>query len=588
MPVESLPIFAYYDKQRFTQFGAMDCANWYHMQVSGGKKKQALYPAMGRRHVVSFGQNKLIFDSEPTALFKTVNFAYIIVGTRVIQIDKFFNEIVIGSIPLGKKVWFDFLPVGDTIYAMLTAETNIYLITETPAAVTMVEITDPLRPSKPAFVASFGNRFVVSQRDSPDYYVSAINVADLSNPATSFTVNGSSMVNRASGVIGQMTVLHNQLYILCDYKTDVWSNIQTQLPVAGGGFKTFPFKLNSSYNWNYGIADPFSLSRDYGMMTWLARNTSGAVTFMSSNGQQPEEISSEAINVLLEQSVVEDGLSPFQSGNANGFLYQYEKTIFYRVSAGKYRDFGNLDINESANCIEYNFSTKTWSRATELNGERNRIQKHVYFNSRHLVTVSGDSAMYQMAGNIYRNELRTPNTTTQAVNAFTKYPMRYSLVTEHIFLEDYSEFITDYVEIDFVFGDRTFYESEAPFDNTIFIIAEDGDPACPVFLIAEDQANANDVFLIMEEGNTPGFNDNHYNKLFKPHIELYYSDDGGITFITADLERFSPLGQHRWRMRWYELGASRNRCYKLVCVSSAPIVVLGAVQNIRRASGGGN
>ena len=41
-------------------------------------------------------------------------------------------------------------------------------------------------------------------------------------------------------------------------------------------------------------------------------------------------------------------------------------------------------------------------------------------------------------------------------------------------------------------------------------------------------------------------------------------------------------------MRWNELGTSRNRCYKLVCVSGAPIVILGAVRNTRRASGGAN
>jgi hypothetical protein len=97
-----------------------------------------------------------------------------------------------------------------------------------------------------------------------------------------------------------------------------------------------------------------------------------------------------------------------------------------------------------------------------------------------------------------------------------------------------------------------------------------------------------DKFIIAEGSNTPTFDDNHYNALFKPHLELYYSDDGGETFIQADVRPFSQLGQYRWRMRWYELGCSRNRCYKLVCVSSAPIVVLGAVRNTRRVSGGAN
>ena len=168
--------------------------------------------------------------------------------------------------------------------------------------------------------------------------------------------------------------------------------------------------------------------------------------------------------------------------------------------------------------------------------------------------------------------------------------MRYELTTPQIFEEDYSEFITNYIEIDFVFGDKDFYQYNAPFDNTAFLITEDPAPdGSPIYIIAEDPApDGSPVFLIAEDGNTPSFSDIHYYDLFKPHIELYYSDDGGVTWLSADLRPFSQLGQYRWRMRWYELGTSRNRAYKLSCVSSAPVVVLGAVQDRERASGGAN
>jgi hypothetical protein len=189
-----------------------------------------------------------------------------------------------------------------------------------------------------------------------------------------------------------------------------------------------------------------------------------------------------------------------------------------------------------------------------------------------------------MAGNIYHNELRTPNTLPQAPNAFTKYPFRYELVTQQLFLDpDYAEFADDYVEIDFVFGNMTFYKSQAPFLNTVYMVSEDSTPESPVFIV-DESGN----FVIKEGTNTPTFDDNHYYALFKPHIELYYSDDGGVTFTYADVREFSPLGQYRWRMRWYELATSRNRCYKLICVSSAPIVILGACRDTRRVSGGAN
>jgi hypothetical protein len=583
MPIEQLPIFCYYDKQRFTQFGAMDCANWYGIHVDSGKKQQALYPAMGRKHISFFNENKLVFDSEPRVIFKTINFFYIVVGTRVIQVDAFFNQKVIGHVNLVGNLWFAFLPVGTEVFALLTDETTIYRIHEVnPSSVTMDAITDPNAPQNPLYVGAFGNRFLVSQKDTPNYFLSTDNLAGTVNDC--FTINGQALQNRASGIVRQIGVLHSQLYIFTDYTTDIWANIPTQI-VVGNAIDTFPWKLNTSYNFDYGIADPFSLSIDFGRMVWLAKNSSGLTSFVASSGAQPQDISSQAINVLLEQSASIDGLSPFLNQESEGFLYQYENTIFYRVSAGKFLDFGDLDIQNSANAIEYNFATGTWARVIELNGERNRIQKHIYFNNMHIVTVSGDTAMYQMAGNIYHNELRNVNQpNAQAPDAFIKYPMRYELVTKQIYSPDYSERIDDYIEIDFVFGNQTFYKSDTPFNNTNFIVTEESTPEVPIYVVSEDE----EAFIITEDGNTPSFDDNHYYALFKPHIELYYSDDGGVTFTSADNREFSPLGQYRWRMRWYELGAYRNRCYKLVGVSSAPIVILGAVASTRRASGGAN
>lgn len=590
--IEQLPIFTWYDQQRFKQFGACDIANWYGIQCESGKKQQALYPCMGRQHIISpiSKQNILIFSAQPRAIYKSINYLYVVDGTSVYYFDKFYNQHPLSiSVSLGGPIWFATLAVGTIIYNMMTDGTNIFVITENGTTITSEVVTDANAPGgattggKPLYVAAYGNRFVVSIADTPDYYLSQVNLAG--DASTYFTDPslGAALNNRASGVIGQFAVLQNQLYIMCDFTTDVWANIITQITV-GGVTREFPWKINSSYNFDYGIADPNSLSVDFGMMVWLARNSTGLVTFMMSGGQKPSVISSQAINVMLENSTHDTTLSPFLTNEVDGFLYQYENTIFYRAAAGQFVSFGDLDITDTANSIEYNFDTQKWGRCIELNGERSRIQKHVYFNNAHLVTVLGDAAVYQMAGNIYHNELLNPDRTdNQAVDAFLKYPMRYELVTQQIFLPDYSEFMDEYVEIDFVFGNKTFYQSCSPFLNTVFIVGEASTDTNPIYMLSED-----DKFIIEEGTNTPTFDDNHYCALFKPHLELYYSDDGGETFLTADLREFSPLGAYRWRMRWYELGCSRNRCYKLVCVSSAPIVVLGAVRNTMRVSGGAN
>jgi hypothetical protein len=592
MPIQALPIFCYYDVQRFTQFGSMDCANWYGIQVENGKKQQALYPAMGRKHVHYRNQNRLVFDTEPRDEFRTIDWLYVIEGTQVIAYDRAFNAQNIGSIELTGELWFAYLTVGNAVYALLTNGLHVYIITEIGTSVTMTVCTDTNAPTKPQYVAAFGGRFIVNQMGTNTNYLTQINLGGSPpvDPSKIFTIpdggSGFALFFSSSGIVRSYAVLHTQLYIFTDFTTDIWANIATQIDVAGT-IREFPWKINTSYNWDYGIADPLSLSVDFGRMVWLGKNLNGLVSFMASDGGQPVDISSQAINVLLENAADDDnGLSPFLRNTTDGFLYQYENTIFYRVSAGIYDNTELLDPTTFANSLEYNFETKTWARVIELNGSRCRIQKHVYFNNKHLVIVQGDPAIYEMAGNIYYNELRNPaQSNVQAPDAFLKFPMRYELVTPPIFNEDYSEFIDDYVEIDFVFGDQTFYRSNAPFINTTFIIGETpGADGKPVYMVEED----GETFLIEEGTNTPTFDDTHYNALFKPHIELYYSDDGGVSYLTADLREFSPLGFYRWRMRWYELAISRNRRYKLVCVSSAPVVILGAVRNTRRASGGAN
>ena len=587
--IEQLPIFCFYDKQRFTQYGSMDCANWYGISVDSGKKKQALYPCMGRQHVTFQNENKLIFNAQPRAIYKSIDFLYVFDGTQVFQFDRFYNKRTLTiSTALGGPIWWATLAVGNIIYNMMTDGTNIFVIKEDGFAVTSEVVTDPNAPGgattggKPLYVAAFGNRFVVSQANTPNFYLSQVNLAGDANTYFTDPFLNAALNNRATGIIGQFAVLHNQLYIMNDFTTDVWANIVTQFVVAGVT-REFPWKLNSSYNFDFGIADPNSLSVDFGMMVWLAKNSTGLESFMMSSGDKPQDLSTQAINVLIEGSTHPDNMSPFLFSEVDGFLYQYENSIFYRAAAGRFLGIGDLDIIDNANCIEYNFDIGKWDRAIELNGERNRIQKHVYFNNKHLVIIQDDPAIYQMAGNIYHNEtINKAQPNHQAPDAFLKFPMRYELVTKQIYLEDYAEFEEDYVEIDFVFGNKTFFKSCAPFDNTTFIVDERSTKLHPIYMLTED-----DKFIIAE-GNTPTFDDNHYCDLFKPYVELYYSDDGGETFLYADVREFSPLGQYQWRMRWYELGCSRNRCYRLVCVSSAPIVILGGVRNTRRVSGGAN
>lgn len=598
--VEPMPIIGPYNVQRFRQWSPEDAANWYVVRDENTKLPHAMYPTMGRAHINYGGINRLIFGTEPRALFKTVNYGYAVVGNTVYQIDANYNATAIpGSLnSLATPVWFAFLVVGQTVYAVFVDDQNVYVFQE--GTITgLQQVTDPNCPggtgssNKPGYVAAFGNRIVVSVANSSQFFLSAVNLVGTGQstfqPANCFTTSTGAVFAQEEGIIRQIGVLNNTLYFFLDYRTGVWSNIQSVFTNTNTAY-TFPWKKNTTYDWNFGIANPTSLDIDFGMIVFLARNSDGLLQFMMSNGGQPERISTKAIDTLLQAYTNQYGSgNPFLSSNSNGFLYQYENTIFYRMSGGPYLGQQILDQEQSGNSIEYSFETKTWHRLIETNGERNRVQAHVYYNFKHLVTVTGDNTVYDMSGQYYYNEDRNDaETDEQATDAYIAYPFRYERVTPIVFDEkDYSEFETEYVQIDFVWGDSNILYSIGPFANAQFMIAEQALAGQPQYIIAEQpDPGGQPVFVLAEAGNTPALNELIYNSLYKPSIELLFSDDGGISYSSADVRVFSQQGQYSWRMRWYQLGPSRNRVYKLVCVSPVPIVILGAVMSVRRMSGG--
>lgn len=594
-PPVDFPIVGYFDRQRFLQFNPSDTANWYLVDNPLGKKKIAMYPAMGRRHIFAYGLNRLIFSHEARGLFDSINYSYAVIENSIYRIDRIWGTTQIdgGKVTtFSTDIFFSYVVTPSETYAVFVDGQHVYIYNENTGSFDVV--TGIGTPVNPTYVVAFGNRIVVSNGNSSQFNLSNINLrggAGGSFDANKvFEVNGSALFAQEAGIIRQMCVLHNTLYIFTDFTTGIWSNTPSVV-VSTVTTTTFPWKKNTSYDWDFGILNPNSLSVGFGRITWIAQNDNGLIQVMSSTGSAPKRISTRAVDILFQRGMrqgVIGSLSAFVGGKAEGFMYEWENTIFYRVSAGEYTNNGILDIQDNANSIEFNFENESWNRVIEKNGERNRIKKHVYFNFTHLVTVQNDTTIYEMSGQFYDNEITNPlREDPQSDDAYLREPFRYERSTPLIFEDDYSEFIDDWVQIDFVWGENFNISSESPFENAEFLIDEDaGTDGSPQYLIDDQLVNGNPVYLISEEGNTPSPTEIIYNQTFRPHIELYFSDDGGVSFFPADVREFSQLGFYSWRMRWYQLGASRNRVYKLVCVSNSPIVVLGGLRLTRRVGDG--
>lgn len=600
--VRELPIIGYYDKQRFTQFNPSDAANWTLQKNDLGKKGFALYPTMGRRHISFLGINRLIFGAEARFIGKSNNYWYAVVVNSIFRIDALYNIVEISQAKVttfSGFIDFDFLVVSQLpqqpsiTYVGFADGQHIYIYREETGSFDI--ITDPNAPANPTYLKVFGNRFVAAGGNTSQFNLSAINLGGTLDPAHAWsvppTVGGSAVFNQASNIIKGFGVLKNILYIFTPYITEAWFNTPSTLFDVSGVGTPFPWKLNSSYNFDNGMADIQSLDIGFGYMIWVSQNQAGLKQVLISDGSKPKPIATDAIEVLFAKLTTDGKLSPFLTGPLLGFLYSWENNIYYRLMAGTYDDTSLFEAEDLGNAIEYNINTESWHRLVEKNGQRNRIQRHVFFNNVHFVSVFGDNTIYQMSGNFYDNEITNPlQPDGQADDAYLVEPFRYELTTKNIFEKDYSEFETEYVEIDFVWGLDTFIRSTNPFPNAVFLIDEQpGQDGQDQFIIDEELGpDGQPIYILGEQGNFPVGSSLTYNNWFKPHIELYFSDDGGVSFMPADVLEFSQLGVYQWRMRWYQLGPSRNRVYDLIAYSPSPIVVLGGDMVTRRTSGGAN
>lgn len=581
MPIKDLPIFGQYNVQQFLQFVPEDIANWNLVKNPKSKKGFAFYPAFGRKHITQQDQNILVFVAEPRAEYESANYYYVFVEDKVFRYDANFNRIQIIPPDMSTTagpIYFTYLVAPSYTLAVWTDTVSMWVHNENTDST--VRITDPSLIANPSALAAFGNRIVVTGKNTSEFRLSKINLGPLVglnvDPATAFGGVGGAIFAFETEDIVNFGVLHNTLYVFLGTTTSVWSNIPSVFPQSDGTIVQFPWKKNTTYNFDYGLASAFTLSIGFGRMVWLGNNADGLNQILVSYGDQPKPISTEAIDILLERDAILNQISPFVLPDSIGFLYQYQNKVYYRMSAGRFFNHGILDMDAKASSIEYNFDTTMWKRCIEANGERNRIKNHVYFSNRHLVSMIGDTTIYEMSGQFFTNDIRnSAQADPQAADAYIAQPFRYERVSQIISEPDYGEFLTEWVQIDFVWGDKTFINSGAPFENAVYIIDENGE-----FLITEDGE-----YIVAEEGNYPVFNSSTYRNWFKPHIELYFSDDGGINYRTANVREFSQLGVYQWRMRWYELGPSRDRVYKLIAVSPSPIVILGAIMDVRRASG---
>jgi hypothetical protein len=63
-----------------------------------------------------------------------------------------------------------------------------------------------------------------------------------------------------------------------------------------------------------------------------------------------------------------------------------------------------------------------------------------------------------------------------------------------------------------------------------------------------------------------------------------HSDDGGQTWTSPRSASLGPIGENKYRAKWYAMGSFRQRIYKFRCSDPVKFVVVGAWHDINVGS----
>lgn len=164
----------------------------------------------------------------------------------------------------------------------------------------------------------------------------------------------------------------NQLLVMGSIVTESWVNV---------GYRLFPYQRTSSFNIDYGCANPASIGTGEGFVAWVGINERSGAVIMYSTGGAPQQISTDGINFKLEQLT--------DPTDCAGFIYKQDGHVFYQIT------FRTDNVT-----YVYDFNTQKFFTMTDKNMDIHIAKDVAYFdNDFHFVSFV-DGNLYKMNSNI--------------------------------------------------------------------------------------------------------------------------------------------------------------------------------------------
>lgn len=273
---------------------------------------------------------------------------------------------------------------GDKVY-MFTYATN-----------TFVKVTDPDLPSAGGidFVDGF---FIINNNDTGKFYISGL-YDGLSWSALDFASAESSPdeLTRAVNFVGQLGLFGSKTL-------EIWRNT---------GDSIFPFARISGST-PIGTTAPYTVISIDTSVFWVGTNEQGSGIVYKAQGFNPERISTDAIEKIL-QAVTQPEL-------LRSWTYQEEGHVFLVITGA------NLETS-----LCYDVATGLWHERAYLNPATGRLEQHratssMYIFGKHLVLDRENGNIYQLSLDVFTDNadpIQRKRVYTHLIDELN--PVRYS------------------------------------------------------------------------------------------------------------------------------------------------------------------
>lgn len=372
--------------------------------------------------------------------------------------------------------------------------------------------------------------------------------------------NNDRTANGAAWYVYQADGVDPTLIVLAQGGTQALQNkpdtAQAVIPIPGGGNhvmvlgQTVGVMFNqvgglqnyqrvSSSNLNYGVVSVNTIAASDEMICWLSQNENNAPTIMFTTGGEPNRISTDGIDHLLDSLQY-----PAQS---TAFFYRTDGHLFYQITF--YNPLDNLSL-------VYDFTERKFYNLCDQEQNFHPMRQIVYFNNKTYGVSIRDAKLYEIGTMLTEYDYSiNDNEDVYTIPRIRICKSIRKVNSDRFFIRGLNIWIEQGHD-----GGWVGINEEYPCDG--YYVTEDGND----LYVTEDES----AYYIWDQGSCLPY---------RPRVDIAMSKNGGQSFTNFVPKYLNVQGQHRNKFTLHQMGLANEVIFQFqFWMRSRTVVANGVVE----------